>query len=338
MRSIACRVRSRDVFLFAVALFLTPAVISQKSKSSEDLKDFYAVRLAVSDDGPSWFDYVLDVSPTENGVRVREVRIAPVHNECPSGITVKAVEREMAGKSVPALAGEAQLCGLSEQDVSSTIDSFRGNVLESIDDSARFVVVARCGSGERIFRFPFPEQVQFLEQLRRKAPAVARIWDLYFRVRERAFGKEEIFYNISSERDAELQRRGSTLVAELRSGKFDHGFDIPLSSILEGYQGVVPEGSRSHVDLLDTENLRVKDYVGPVYPQIARLARIEGEVELEIELDTKTGGVTTVRPVSGQPLLQQAAIVAAKQWQFEANHATPVHAILDFSLGCGAHK
>jgi TonB family protein len=326
------------VFLFATALFLTPAIISQKSKPTADLKEFYVLRLAVSDASPFWFDYILDVSPTENGVKVREIRIAPVDNECPSGVTVKAVEREITGKSVPNVAGQAELCGLSERYVSSTIDNFKGNAVASIEDTARFVVVAHCGSGQRIFRFPFPEEVEFLKQLRRKAPAVGRIWDLYFRVQERAFGKEEIFYHISPQQDTELQRQGSGLVAELRSGKFDHGFDKPLSTILDGYQGVVREGSRSHVDLLDKENLSVKGYVAPVYPQIARLARIEGKVELEIELDPKTGAVTTVRPVSGHPLLQRTAIAAAKEWKFEANTRTPVRAVLDFSLGCGTQK
>jgi periplasmic protein TonB len=55
--------------------------------------------------------------------------------------------------------------------------------------------------------------------------------------------------------------------------------------------------------------------VEPVYPAIARSARVEGVVILEAILDT-AGGVESVRVLKSIPMLDQAAIDAVRQWRF----------------------
>jgi len=53
----------------------------------------------------------------------------------------------------------------------------------------------------------------------------------------------------------------------------------------------------------------------PVYPQMARMARVEGAVVLQAVIGT-TGGVASVRAISGHPMLQQAAMDAVRQWRY----------------------
>jgi protein TonB len=55
--------------------------------------------------------------------------------------------------------------------------------------------------------------------------------------------------------------------------------------------------------------------VRPVYPEIARTARVEGTVILESVLDT-SGNVTQLRVVRSVPLLDQAALNAVRQWKY----------------------
>ena len=55
--------------------------------------------------------------------------------------------------------------------------------------------------------------------------------------------------------------------------------------------------------------------VDPVYPPIARTARIQGTVILNIVVSIQ-GAVTSVRYVSGPPLLMKAAMDAVKQWRY----------------------
>jgi TonB family protein len=61
--------------------------------------------------------------------------------------------------------------------------------------------------------------------------------------------------------------------------------------------------------------VKVRD-VTPVYPAIAQAARVQGVVIFELTIDT-TGDVANARVLRGQPLLDQAALEAVKQWQFQ---------------------
>jgi protein TonB len=55
--------------------------------------------------------------------------------------------------------------------------------------------------------------------------------------------------------------------------------------------------------------------VNPVYPAIAKAANVSGAVSVEIVINEQ-GIVSSARAVSGHPLLQSAAVEAARQWEF----------------------
>ena len=56
--------------------------------------------------------------------------------------------------------------------------------------------------------------------------------------------------------------------------------------------------------------------VAPEYPESAKIQGIAGSVVLQLEIDP-TGHVVEATIISGDPLLTEAAIKAAEQWQFE---------------------
>jgi periplasmic protein TonB len=69
--------------------------------------------------------------------------------------------------------------------------------------------------------------------------------------------------------------------------------------------------------------------VDPVYPSIARTARVEGVVILEAVID-RLGRVESVRVLRSIPLLDQAAIDAVHQWRFTPTllNGTPVSIVM----------
>jgi protein TonB len=73
--------------------------------------------------------------------------------------------------------------------------------------------------------------------------------------------------------------------------------------------------------------------VRPVYPEIARAARVEGTVILEAVLDRR-GRVSQVRVAKSSPLLDQAAVDAVRQWQYSPStlHGQPVEVLMTITI------
>ena len=57
----------------------------------------------------------------------------------------------------------------------------------------------------------------------------------------------------------------------------------------------------------------------PVYPELAKTARIEGMVRLAV-LIGRDGAVERIRLISGHPLLVKAAMDAVKQWRYTPSY------------------
>jgi TonB family protein len=65
----------------------------------------------------------------------------------------------------------------------------------------------------------------------------------------------------------------------------------------------------------DVAQTNLVQSVPPVYPPLAREARIQGTVLLQTSID-KAGQVVSVRVISGHPLLTDAAVQAVQQWRY----------------------
>jgi protein TonB len=63
---------------------------------------------------------------------------------------------------------------------------------------------------------------------------------------------------------------------------------------------------------------KIRD-VRPVYPDIAQRARVQGVVILEATIDP-TGKIADLRVLRSIPLLDQAALDAVRQWEYEPTH------------------
>lgn len=111
----------------------------------------------------------------------------------------------------------------------------------------------------------------------------------------------------------------------------------PSSGVMGGVVGGVPGGSSGGViggiigsaapppKVATPQKLRVSSGVAeglkihdvtPTYPQMARIAHIQGDVLLQATI-SKTGVIENLHGVSGHPILIQAAMDAVKQWKYK---------------------
>jgi periplasmic protein TonB len=72
---------------------------------------------------------------------------------------------------------------------------------------------------------------------------------------------------------------------------------------------IIPVGGR-------VQNAKLIRHPDPIYPQIAKSARISGTVELSAIIG-EDGKIQQLTVVSGHPLLRQAALDAVKQWVYQ---------------------
>jgi len=115
-----------------------------------------------------------------------------------------------------------------------------------------------------------------------------------------------------------------------------------IGGILSSTQMAVPKvatPTRVRVSQGVSSGLLIRK-VQPVYPPLARQARIQGQVVLHAEI-SKDGTITNLQLISGHAMLAPAAIEAVKQWRYKPYllNGEPVavetEVIVNFSLSGG---
>jgi TonB family protein len=84
----------------------------------------------------------------------------------------------------------------------------------------------------------------------------------------------------------------------------------------------------------DVKPARLISSVPPVYPEIARSQRLGGNVQIDALVDA-TGHITSMKIVSGPPLLQKSAMDALSHWKYEPAqlNGSPVATHLTVTIG-----
>jgi hypothetical protein len=83
--------------------------------------------------------------------------------------------------------------------------------VQTIMDSASQNTVARCRPQERVFGFPYPEEVE-MKALHRHNPRVSDLWALNYKVRGHAFGEQFSFQNLPPDKEKEAEDLGTKLL------------------------------------------------------------------------------------------------------------------------------
>jgi hypothetical protein len=237
--------------LCVAAMLPSAASTSDQPKPKPPLENFYLVTQAIFHSDPKWVDHILEVRPEDDGVRVREIRIAPLNPSCPHHVTVRAVERVVPNTTVKKVALHFDLCAFSEDDVESMIHAARRKTAPNSDgdDSASQTIVARCGTKQRVFELPDKDSLRF-NALHLADSRLAAFWDLAAVVEARTFGDDFSLAKLTPEQDREAQALGAKLVPEIKSGKYDQAFadnncpygecsDHSSASALQGYAGPI---------------------------------------------------------------------------------------------------
>lgn len=294
---------------------------------------FYIAVQAVSDASPFWFDYVIDVTEEQEQAHLRLIRVAPLDDICPENVTVKTKEATVPAVSVRELtAGMCRITGKQvDRAVSGARPKRRGAVFESASDG----IVTRCGDAQELLKLPMPEEIDG-GKLNALHPQIGRLWNLPWKLFELGFHGNPLASS-HGEFDAESQQAAEPLIPKLRTGIYDSAFwnrgNERLSSTLRHYHGVAITQPLTG-EVVDKSSFRLAHYVAARYPEIAKAARVSGDVNVTFEVDPSSGATRNAKALDGHPMLRQAAVDAVLLWRFErpSTSQDPTAATFRFEL------
>jgi protein TonB len=109
-------------------------------------------------------------------------------------------------------------------------------------------------------------------------------------------------------------------------------YAITLFGALAISAGVALAGDEVHVSQAEAMKAATSK-AEPEYPAIAKQLHLEGSVQVEAHI-TESGAVESVKPLTGNAVLMNAALSAMKRWKFTPFTADgkPVRAVADVSF------
>jgi protein TonB len=123
-------------------------------------------------------------------------------------------------------------------------------------------------------------------------------------------------------------------------GQAGAGLDLVMQNILRNATAPPPPPQTSkpappalfHVGG-DVIAARLIYQLKPEYPQLARMARIEGAVELEAVI-SKDGTIQELKVLRGHPLLVKAALEAVRQWRYQPTllNGEPIEVLTEITV------
>jgi TonB family protein len=89
-----------------------------------------------------------------------------------------------------------------------------------------------------------------------------------------------------------------------------------------------PEWMRVGAAYMESKILR---RVEPIYPEITTLKRLDVNLQLQVTVDEQ-GVVQAVRILQGHPFLNEAALLAVRQWKFTPTYLNGIPIKVVFNL------
>lgn len=81
-------------------------------------------------------------------------------------------------------------------------------------------------------------------------------------------------------------------------------------------------------------SIEIRHFVAPQYPEMARLARLEGDVKATLSIGVD-GKLRSVQVTSGYPLLRAPVETALREWSFAPlTNITSAQVVVAFRLDC----
>jgi TonB family protein len=284
------------------------------------------------DVGPPFDFYdVFVVRPRDNGSSVMRISLTPPGNECfaPAEMRIKSA---FIAESVANLFGSTNPCTIPEKELKHEQKRCKGCLVFS---GANVVMQVRCGAQTRLIRSDILDRDWFASTP--NTPEHTSWTMLLLGKLNNSLGPgpmDKPIFTIPKEGQQPPENLDREIIREVNEGKFDVLFQGAPDKPSVLYLAAQISPPVPAISLKTSLPGEPEVFVKPVYPMIARMTQVEGDVSIKFEIDAE-GAVNNVEYVSGPGMLVQPVKDAASKWRFsQADSKKTGQATIEFVLNC----
>ncbi|HTZ76191.1 MAG TPA: energy transducer TonB [Candidatus Aquilonibacter sp.] len=318
--------------LAALVAFTSPGFPQTRSPASSTLTELAIGRLTFFDFGPPFEYYeIFVVQQGASGTSVDRVTLTPGSDVCFMPSRVEMASARIAAP-MSTLVADENPCAVPEKDLSRELKRCKKCMTFS---GARVSMRVRCGDNTRILRSGILDRDMF-DPYKKTPPNTTWTMGLIDRL-DAVVGPgvmQKPIFTSSKENDLPDDASASPVLAAIAAGEYDSLFAGEENRPSAIYRAAMQSHPATMTVELQDSTVKPVVFTPPVYPAIAKLARVQGTVSIAVLVDSN-GATNVLFPALGPPLLRSAVESAASGWVFPRDMAHKlVNVEVRFSINC----
>jgi TonB family protein len=283
------------------------------------------------DDGAQHFYEVLVCRPTEHGSSVERILLTPERDSCLAPAKLEMTTGTLQ-QSPSDLLRSANPCAIPEKDLRSESKRSKHRLVFSY---ANIFVRVQCGAQPRVINADVFDEDWFLahpDTPKNTSHVMALVDQL-----EKAVGPgvmDKPAFPIPQQEQTPTPVPDSEALRDIAAGTYDSLFPAPLDKLSDLYRASLIPPPTPTIEVKISEPFSPLEFIQPIYPLIAREARVEGVAKVKFEVDAD-GSAKEVDIYEGPPMLRTAVQDAVRKWKFAKDAANQtIHAAIEFHANC----
>ncbi|MGB6191523.1 MAG: energy transducer TonB, partial [Terracidiphilus sp.] len=324
----------RIVFAFALILITRDTGIAQSHKNLYPFPtEIVIARDSFIDIGPPFNYYDLTFLRSEGEkTKIERVSLTPPADLCYPHAEIKVAHISL-NESLPSILQGTNPCGIPEKALKAELRRrSKGQVFRGMNVS----IQVQCAGKTGVIRADILDRDIF--DAHPNTPQYTAWSRSLFEKLDKATGEspwdKPIF--AVSEAVAPSQTPQSAALQAIADGRFDAVFGDAPDRPSALYRLAQNAPRQPFIELTDSQTVRPVIYVDPVYPPIARAARVEGTIEFHAVVGSD-GLAENISIDSGPKLLWQTVSEAVEKWKFSKDDSgKSVRGSIRFGLNCAS--
>jgi hypothetical protein len=282
------------------------------------------------DIGPPFNFYSLyRLTSTATGTDVEKIAITPPGDACLQPATTEVSHAHLQ-QSLAKLFNDKDLCTIPERDLRREAKRCKQCLTFS---GVHVVAQVKCGGKPRDVRYEILDRDIF--DSRTNTPTGTSNTMKLLATLNNAFGggafDRPVFSVATPDETAKPLQANLQILEEISEGKYDSLFGEKISQLYKASQlphnkpSVTLEASSPYAPIIATM---------PPYPPIARVAHIQGDVSLELQIGVD-GKVAEAKWIDGPKVFQAISLAGTRQWSYPTDAAQwPQSVKIRFKMNC----